>query len=138
MTDQWCGTIYEILIECIMRNNPVKLFWIWVGGSGEDAKMLLFKIFLSVALAVLLFGKAEPFLQFWKRAWWAIFMWSYTEFGPVVRRRCRLKTFSYLELLQSICSADQNHLCNFGRRYHEEQFCEVILNWTSGSGGNSI
>ena len=53
-------------------------------------------------------------------------------------RRCRLKTFSYLELLQSICSADQNHLCNFGRRYHEEQFCEVILNWTSGSGGNSI
>ena len=53
-------------------------------------------------------------------------MWSYTEFGPVVRRRCRFKTFSYLELLQSICSADQNHSCNFGRRYHEEQFCEFI------------
>ena len=23
---------------------------------------------------------------------------------------------------------DRNHLCNFGRRYHEEQFCEIILN----------
>ena len=27
-----------------------------------------------------------------------------------------------------LCSADPNHLCNFGRRYHEEQFCEIILN----------
>ena len=24
--------------------------------------------------------------------------------------------------------SDPNHLCNFGRRYHEEQFCEIILN----------
>ena len=24
--------------------------------------------------------------------------------------------------------ADWNHLCNFGRRYHEERFCEIILN----------
>ena len=23
-------------IESIMRNNPVKLFWIWAGGSGGD------------------------------------------------------------------------------------------------------
>ena len=23
---------------------------------------------------------------------------------------------------------DWNHLCNFGRRHHEEQFCEIILN----------
>ena len=22
----------------------------------------------------------------------------------------------------------QNRLCNFGREYHEEQFCEIILN----------
>ena len=36
MTDQWSGTICEIMVECIMRNNPVKLFWIWVSGSGED------------------------------------------------------------------------------------------------------
>ena len=48
------------------------------------------------------------------------------------------KDISYLELWQSLCSADRNHLCNFGRRRHEEQFCEVILNWTSCSGGNAI
>ena len=36
MTDQWSGTICEILVECIMRNNSVKLFLIWVSGSGED------------------------------------------------------------------------------------------------------
>ena len=23
---------------------------------------------------------------------------------------------------------EQNHLCNFGRSHHEEQFCEIILN----------
>ena len=26
------------------------------------------------------------------------------------------------------CSAEQNHLCNFGRGYYEEQFFEIILN----------
>ena len=26
MTDQWSGTICEILVECFMRNNAVKLF----------------------------------------------------------------------------------------------------------------
>ena len=38
------------------------------------------------------------------------------------------KDISYLELWQPSCSAKQNHLCNFGRGYHEEQFCEIILN----------
>ena len=31
----------------------------------------------------------------------------------------------YLELLWPFCSAEQNHLCNFGRGYYEEQFCEI-------------
>ena len=35
---------------------------------------------------------------------------------------------SYLELWWPFCSAELNHLCNFGRRHHEEQFCEIILN----------
>ena len=39
-----------------------------------------------------------------------------------------LKDISYLELWQPICAMEQNHLCNFGRRRHEEQFCEIILN----------
>ena len=30
--------------------------------------------------------------------------------------------------LAAIYSADKNHLCNFGRRHHKEQFCEIILN----------
>ena len=38
------------------------------------------------------------------------------------------KCISYLELWQPFCSPERNHLCNFGRRYLEEQFCEIILN----------
>ena len=38
------------------------------------------------------------------------------------------KDISYLELWWPLCSAEQNHLCNFSRRYHEEQFFEIILN----------
>ena len=38
------------------------------------------------------------------------------------------KGFSYLELLQPFCSAERNHLCNFGRVYQDEQFCKIILN----------
>ena len=38
------------------------------------------------------------------------------------------KGISYLELWQSFCAGEQNHLCDFGRGYYEEQFCEIILN----------
>ena len=38
------------------------------------------------------------------------------------------KDISYLELWQPFCSAERNHLCNFGRGYYEEQFCEITLN----------
>ena len=38
------------------------------------------------------------------------------------------KSISYLELWQPFCSAERNNLCNFGRGYPEEQFCEIILN----------
>ena len=38
------------------------------------------------------------------------------------------KCISYLELQQPFCSAERNHLCNFGRGYQEQQFCEIILN----------
>ena len=38
------------------------------------------------------------------------------------------KNISFLELWQLLCSAEWNHLCNFRRRHHEEQFCEIILN----------
>ena len=38
------------------------------------------------------------------------------------------KDISYLELWQPFCSAEQNHLFNFGRGCYEEQFWEIILN----------
>ena len=40
----------------------------------------------------------------------------------------RFKDISYLELWPPLCSGELNHLCNFGRRHHEKQFCEIILN----------
>ena len=54
-------------------------------------------------------------------------MWNHFEFGPVVKEEMPFKDISYLELLWPLCSADRNHLCNFSRRVHEEQFCELFL-----------
>ena len=36
------------------------------------------------------------------------------------------KDFSYLEVCWPFYSAEQNHLRNFGRSHHEEQFYEII------------
>ena len=49
------------------------------------------------------------------------------KFGPVVQELL-FNNISYLELWQPFCSAEWNHLCNFGRGYHEEQFCKIISN----------
>ena len=38
------------------------------------------------------------------------------------------KGISYVELWLPFCSAELNHLCNFGRGHYEKQFCELILN----------
>ena len=35
---------------------------------------------------------------------------------------------SYLELCQSSCLVEQNHLCNFERGHYGEHSCEVIWN----------
>ena len=56
-------------------------------------------------------------------------MCSYMEFGPVVQKEMSIKDLSYQELRPTLCLADPNYLCNFGRRYHEKQFCEIILNF---------
>ena len=50
-----------------------------------------------------------------------------SNFGSVVQEMS-FKDIFYLELWWPFCSAEPNHLCNFGRGYHEEQFCEIILN----------
>ena len=51
---------------------------------------------------------------------------NYFEFGPVVQEEMPFKDIFYLELWWPFCSAEQNHLCNFGRRFQEEQFFEII------------
>ena len=52
----------------------------------------------------------------------------YDDLDQWFRRIYRLKDISYLELWWPLCSAEWNHLCNFGRVYYQEQFCEIILN----------
>ena len=49
------------------------------------------------------------------------------KFGPVVQEMS-FKDISYLELWLPLYSVVCNHLCNFGRKHHEEQSCEIILN----------
>ena len=50
------------------------------------------------------------------------------EFGPVVQE-LPFKAMLYISRALVVnCSADLNHLWNFGRRHHEGQFCELILN----------
>ena len=46
----------------------------------------------------------------------------------MVQEEMLFKGISYLELWQPFCSAEHNHLWNFGWGYYEEQFCEIILN----------
>ena len=46
----------------------------------------------------------------------------------MVQEEISFKDISYLELWQPFFSAEWNSLCNFGRGYYEEQFCEIILN----------
>ena len=46
----------------------------------------------------------------------------------MVQEEILFKDISYLELWLPFCYGEQNHLCNFGRGYQEEQFCEIILN----------
>ena len=46
-----------------------------------------------------------------------------------------IKDIYFLELWQPLCAVERNQLCNFGRRHHEEQFSEIILNleqWVRG------
>ena len=46
----------------------------------------------------------------------------------MVQEEISFKDISYLELWWPFCSAERNHLCNYGRGYQEEQFCEMVLN----------
>ena len=47
-------------------------------------------------------------------------------FGPVVLEMS-FEDILYVELRQSLCSVDWNHFCNFEKRHHEEESCEIIF-----------
>ena len=49
-----------------------------------------------------------------------------------------VKDISNQELWQPFSSAEQNHVCNFSRGNHEEQLCEIVLNWNRDSGGEVV
>ena len=53
---------------------------------------------------------------------------KYFEFGPVVQEEMPFKDISYLKVWWPFCSAEQNHLCIFGRGHYEERLCDIILN----------
>ena len=75
-----------------------------------------------------MFSGAEPFCAILVRALYGTIMLNNFELRPVVQEEMSLKDISNLEVWQSPCSVEQNHLWNFGRRHHEEKFCEIILN----------
>ena len=66
------------------------------------------------------------------------------EFGPEVPKEMSFKDISYLDLWQPLCSADLNHLYNFGRRLSwgnyfefgpvvpEEMSFKGIFIWSAG------
>ena len=61
---QWSLIICEIFVEGIKRNDSVFFFKL----DQRFMRRCHLEDFLSGALAALLFGGAEPFVQFWKRA----------------------------------------------------------------------
>ena len=62
---------------------------------------------------------------------------NYLELGQVVQEM-PFNDISYLKLWQPFCSAERNHLCNFGRGYQEEHSMKLFRIWTSDSGRNVL
>ena len=117
------GTICAILVEGIMRKNPVKLFWIWTSGSMR-CRLKIFIIWSSGSpfvqrsrniCAILVEGIMRNNS---KKLFW---IWA-SGSGDVVKK------ISHLELWRPSCSVEGNHLCNFDRGHHGEHSCEVIWN----------
>ena len=122
---QWSRTICEMLVESIMRNNSVKLFWIWTSGSGGDA---FWRYFLSGALGPFCLAERKHvchiLVEGIKRNNSVKLFWSWTS-GSGGDAFWKI---SYLKLLRPSCSVERNNLSNFERGYHGEHSCEVIWN----------
>ena len=53
---------------------------------------------------------------------------SRTQFTKINNKKVIAKNQCEKHKKSSLGSVEWNHLCNFGRRHHEEQFCTIILN----------
>ena len=62
---RWSKTIYTILKEGITGNINMNLYEIWTSGSGRN---VVYRHFVSRALAAPSFSGLEPFVQYWKKA----------------------------------------------------------------------
>ena len=97
-------TFWTILVEGIMKNISVILFWIWTSGSGEDVVNSHFSPGSS----------GNPFVQ-WSGTYCAFLvedilgtiLWNYFEFGPAVQEEMSFKDISYLELLMPFSSGER-------------------------------
>ena len=72
MTDQWSGIVCESLVKEYYEEQ----FCENILNMGQWFRRCHLKKFFSGALAVLLFGGADPFMQFGKRALWGTFMYE--------------------------------------------------------------
>ena len=117
--------LWSILVEDIMRNNTVKLFWIWTSGSGEDVFLRIFSSRALVSPLICRVGTICAILvEDIMRNKLLKLLWIWTSFSE----EDIIKHISYLELSQPLCLAEHNQLCIFGRGNHEEQFFEITFN----------
>ena len=101
---------------------------------GQWFRRCRFKDFLSEALAVLLLGGAEPFMQFWNRALWRTFMWSYVKFGQVVQQetfRIWSSGGPFIQRTRPTCAILVEYITR-------NDSVKLFWIWTSGSWGNAV
>ena len=77
------------------KGYPEEQFCELILNLGQWFRRCRLKDFLPGVLATLLFSGAEPFMQFWKRASWGTFMWSYMKLRPVVQEEMSFKEKVY-------------------------------------------
>ena len=90
------------------------------------AKGISFKDISILALVAMLFSRLKIRINFGRGHHEEYFFEIILKLGDVVLEAKWFIDISYLELRWLICLTEPNHLCNFGRRPHEEQSCEIF------------
>ena len=105
-------TIWASLVEGLMRNICMVLFWILVSSLGVDVFKTKFPYF---TLIVIVFSGAILFEQLWQRALGETFVWNCFKYRPAVQEKITFKNIFYFYFYWPFL-ADQNHLRSFGRK----------------------